>query len=54
MTPDLPNFAAWTHENLVRIATELYLKAQDQRALIQQLRQLIATIPEKKSDKKSD
>lgn len=52
--PNIPDFASWHHGTLVLFATEAYLKMQDQRALIQQLRQLIATIPEKKSDKKSD
>ncbi len=48
--PDLPTFAAWTHENLVRFATEAYLKLQDQHELIQHLRHLVATTPEEKND----
>jgi len=44
--PDIPTFAAWTHENLVRFATEAYLKLQDQHELIQHLRHLVATPPE--------
>ena len=43
--PNIPTFETWTHENLAKFATEAYLKMQDQRALIQQLRQLIATVP---------
>ena len=45
MTPNIPTFETWTHENLAKFATEAYIKMQDQRALIQQLRQLIATVP---------
>ena len=54
MNENISDFASWHHATLVLFATEAYLKMQDQRALIQHLRQLIATIPEKKSDKKSD
>ena len=49
MTPDFPTFETWTHENLAKFATEAFIKMQDQRALIQQLRQLIATAPENKN-----
>ncbi len=48
--PDLPTFAAWTHENLARFATEAYLKLQVQHELIQHLRHLIATTPKEKID----
>jgi hypothetical protein len=48
--PDLPTFATWTHENLVRFATEAYLKLQDQHELIQHLRHLVATTPKEKND----
>ncbi len=48
--PDLPTFAAWTHENLVRFATEAYLKLQVQHELIQHLRHLVATTPKEKID----
>ena len=51
--PDIPTFATWTHENLVRFATEAYLKLQDQRALIQHLRQLIVNTPENHNGKPS-
>lgn len=47
--PVVPDFASWHHGTLVLFATEAFIKMQDQRALIQQLRQLIATIPEKKN-----
>lgn len=43
--PNIPDFASWHHATLALFATEAYLKMQDQRALIQQLRQLIATVP---------
>jgi len=43
--PNIPTFETWTHENLAKFATEAYIKMQDQRALIQQLRQLIASAP---------
>lgn len=45
--PVVPDFASWHHGTLVLFATEAFIKMQDQRALIQQLRQLIATVPEK-------
>ncbi len=48
--PDIPTFAAWTHENLVRFATEAYLKLQDQHELIHHLRHLVATTPKEKND----
>ena len=44
---ETPDFASWHHATLVLFATEAYLKIKDQRELIQQLRQLIATVPEK-------
>jgi hypothetical protein len=47
--PNIPIFENWTHENLARFATDAYIKMQDQRALIQQLRQLIANTQEKKN-----
>lgn len=40
-----PDFTTWTRSNLEAFALEAYLKLQDQRALIQHLRQLIATVP---------
>ena len=43
--PVVPDFASWHHGTLVLFATEAFIKMQDQRALIQQLRQLIATVP---------
>ena len=43
--PIVPDFASWHHGTLVLFATEAFIKMQDQRALIQQLRQLIATVP---------
>ena len=52
--PIVPDFASWHHGTLVLFAAEAYLKMQAQHDLIQYLRQLIATAPEKKSDKKSD
>jgi hypothetical protein len=48
--PDLPTFATWTHENLVRFATEAYLKLQDQHELIQHLRHLVATTPKENTN----
>lgn len=47
MNDNTPDFASWHHGTLVLFATEAFIKMQDQRALIQQLRQLIATVPEK-------
>ncbi len=49
MTPNIPTFETWTHENLARFATEAYLKMQTQHDLIQYLRQLIATVPHDKA-----
>jgi hypothetical protein len=34
---DLPNFAAWTNENLAQFATEAYRKMQQQQDQIEQL-----------------
>lgn len=45
MNENIPDFASWHHGTLVLFATEAFIKMQDQRALIQQLRQLIATVP---------
>jgi hypothetical protein len=56
MTPEppiIPDFSTWTRENLERFAAEAFLKLQDQRALIQHLRQLIASTPEKTDGKPS-
>ena len=35
---DLPNFAAWTNENLAKFATEAYKRLQDQQDALEQLR----------------
>jgi hypothetical protein len=51
--PIIPDFASWTRENLDRFAAESFIKLQDQRALIQHLRQLIANTPENHSGKPS-
>ena len=51
--PDTPIFTTWSRENLERFATEAYLKLQVQHELIQHLRQLIATAPEKTNGKPS-
>jgi hypothetical protein len=45
MNENIPDFASWHHGTLVLFATEAFIKMQDQRALIQQLRQLIASAP---------
>ena len=34
---DLPNFAAWSHENLAQFSTESYRKMQQQQETIEQL-----------------
>ena len=36
--PDLPNFAAWSNENLAKFALEAYLRLQVQQDAIEQLR----------------
>lgn len=54
MTPDTPNFATWTHENLAKFALEAYLKMQDQRELIEHLRHLVATTPNETLTRKAD
>ena len=46
----LPDFASWERETLNDFATEAYLKLQDQHELIQHLRHLVATAPEKNDD----
>ena len=55
MNDNTPDFASWHQATLALFATEAYIKMQDQRALIQQLRQLIATVshhqaPTRKAD----
>jgi hypothetical protein len=35
---DLPNFAAWSNENLAKFALEAYLRLQAQQDAIEQLR----------------
>jgi len=37
MTDDIPNFAAWSNENLSRFAEESYRRMQDQQEAIMQL-----------------
>jgi len=34
---DLPNFAAWSHENLAQFSAEAYRKMQQQQETIEQL-----------------
>ena len=34
---DLPNFAAWSHDNLAKFASEAYRKMQQQQEQIEQL-----------------
>lgn len=51
--PIIPDFASWTRENLDRFAAESFIKLQDQRALIEYLRKLIANTPEKTNGKPS-
>ena len=36
---DLPNFAAWTNENLAKFAEDSYVRMQVQQEAIEQLRQ---------------
>jgi len=50
MTPDLPTFETWTHENLAKFASEAYLKMQAQHDLIQYLRMLVAATPRSSDD----
>jgi hypothetical protein len=35
---DIPNFAAWTNENLAKFATEAYLRMQAQQEEIENLK----------------
>lgn len=42
---ETPDFASWHHATLVMFAIEAFHKLQDQRALIQHFRQLIASAP---------
>jgi len=44
---NIPDFASWQRENLEQYATEAYEVINRQRELIQHLRRLIATVPEK-------
>ena len=36
---DIPNFAAWSNENLAQFAKDAYLRMQEQQETIEQLRQ---------------
>ena len=36
---DLPNFAAWSNENLAKFAKDAYVRMQEQQDTIEQLRQ---------------
>ena len=36
---DIPNFAAWSNENLANFAKEAYVRMQHQQETIEQLRQ---------------
>ena len=36
---DIPNFAAWSNENLAQFAKEAYVRMQHQQETIEQLRQ---------------
>ena len=35
---ETPNFATWQHSNLVKFATEVYTRLQDEQAASEQLR----------------
>jgi hypothetical protein len=36
---DIPNFAAWSNENLTKFCTDSYLRMQEQQEVIEQLQQ---------------
>lgn len=36
---DIPNFAAWSNENLAKFCTDSYLRMQEQQEVIEQLQQ---------------
>jgi len=36
---DIPNFAAWSNENLANFCTEAYIRMQEQQEAMEQLRQ---------------
>ena len=36
--PDLPNFAAWSNQNLADFCTDSYIRMQEQQADIEELR----------------
>ena len=52
--PIVPDFASWHHGTLVLFATEAFIKMQDQRALIQYLRMLVASTPRSSDAEKID
>ena len=47
---DLPNFAAWNHENLARFCMDSYIKMQNQQADIEDLRLSLKEVSEEITD----
>jgi len=43
---DMPNFAAWTNENLARFAKDSYARMQDQQERIEELQQCLKEVAE--------
>ena len=43
---DLPNFAAWTNENLARFAEESYVRMQNQQERIEEMQMLLKNAAE--------
>jgi len=43
---DLPNFAAWTNENLARFAEESYIRMQNQQERIEEMQMLLKNAAE--------
>jgi hypothetical protein len=41
---DIPNFAAWSNENLAKFCTDSYLRMQEQQEVIEQLRIKLSNI----------
>ena len=44
--PDLPNFAAWSNENLAKFCMESYVRMQEQQANIEELQRSLKDVNE--------
>jgi hypothetical protein len=48
--PDLPNFAAWSNQNLADFCTDSYIRMQEQQADIEELKLSLKEVSEEITD----